>query len=234
VHAAFFALIIFGVSWQVKAPEPIAAELWSALPNVPVPVVEPPPPDPSPTPTPTPVKPPEPPVESKPAPTKADIALKAKKERDEKLKQERAAEAAKKKAADDKRKADGEKQREAEEAKRKAAEEKVRAEAEAREAAVRTAREAAVRDYMSRIAALINSRTNVPDSVIGKPEIQVRVRLLTNGSVFEASISRSSGNRAYDDAVERAIAGIRQWPVPENPEILGRQRELLLNIRHER
>jgi hypothetical protein len=58
--------------------------------------------------------------------------------------------------------------------------------------------------------------------------------LLTNGTVFEATVGNPSGNKAYDDAVERAINGIRQWPVPDNPEILGRQRELLLNIKHER
>jgi colicin import membrane protein len=99
---------------------------------------------------------------------------------------------------------------------------------------VRAARDQAVRDYANRIASLIRNRANIPDSVTGQPEVQVRVRLLTNGSVFEAAVSRPSGNRAFDEAVERAINGIRQWPVPDNPEILGRQRELLLNIKHER
>jgi colicin import membrane protein len=237
VHAGFFALIIFGVSWQVKPPAPIAAELWSTLPAT-EPVVEPAPtstptvteaptPPKPPTPTVAPVVPKAPKVE---APSKADIALKAKKERDEKLKKEQDD----KKRADEKRKADEDKQRKADEAKRKAADDKARQENEAREAAARGVREAAVRDYMGRIAALIRNRANIPDSVTGQPEVQVRVRLLTNGTVFEAGIARPSGNRAFDESVERAINGIRQWPVPENPEILGRQRELLLNIKHER
>lgn len=230
VHAGFFALIIFGVSWQVKTPDPLAAELWSALPATTPPAPVEPTPASQPEPKPEPVKPAPAPVEAKPQVSKADIALKAKKERDEKLKRE----AETKKAADDKRKADEARVLKAEETKRKVAEEKARQETEAREAAIRSARDAAVRDYIGRIAALIRNRANIPDSVTGQPEVQVRVRLLTNGSVFEAAISRPSGNRAFDEAVERAINGIRQWPVPENAEILGRQRELLLNIKHER
>jgi len=241
VHIGFFALIVFGVSWQVKAPAPLSAELWSALPALPV--VEkaaeslpPEPPAPPPEPAAKPVPPPKV-VE----PSKVDIALKTKKEREEKLKREKdekaAAELKKRedqKRIDDKRRTDEEKSRKLEDAKRKAVDDKAKADAEARASAAQSARDAALRDYTGKIAALIRNRANIPDSVIGQPEIQVRVRLLTTGAVFEAQIARASGNRAYDDAVERAINGIRQWPVPDNPEILGRQRELLLNIKHER
>lgn len=243
VHIGFFALIIFGVSWQVKMPSPISAELWSTLPPAVNRVAEPPP-----APQEEPAAPPEPKVaerkvaEQKVAePNKADIALKAKKEREEKLKREKeeklAAELKKRdeqKRAEDKRKAEEDKQRKADEAKRTAEADKMRLEAEARAAAAQSARDKAVSDYTGKIAALIRNRANIPDSVTGQPIIQVRVRLLTNGTVFEATVGNPSGNKAYDDAVERAINGIRQWPVPDNPEILGRQRELLLNIKHER
>jgi len=243
VHIGFFALIIFGVSWQVKMPSPISAELWSTLPPAVNRVAEPPP-----APQEEPAAPPEPKVaerkvaEQKVAePNKADIALKAKKEREEKLKREieekLAVELKKRdeqKRAEDKRKAEEDKQRKADDAKRKAEADKVRQEAEARAAAAQSARDKAVSDYTGKIAALIRNRANIPDSVTGQPIIQVRVRLLTNGTVFEATVGNPSGNKAYDDAVERAINGIRQWPVPDDPEILGRQRELLLNIKHER
>ncbi|MCA3035280.1 MAG: TonB C-terminal domain-containing protein, partial [Rhodocyclaceae bacterium] len=243
VHIGFFALIIFGVSWQVKMPSPISAELWSTLPPAVNRVAEPPP-----APQEEPAAPPEPKVaerkvaEQKVAePNKADIALKAKKEREEKLQREKeeklAAELKKRdeqKRTEDKRKAEEDKQRKADDAKRKAEADKVRQEAEARAAAAQSARDKAVSDYTGKIAALIRNRANIPDSVTGQPIIQVRVRLLTNGTVFEATVGNPSGNKAYDDAVERAINGIRQWPVPDDPEILGRQRELLLNIKHER
>jgi colicin import membrane protein len=238
VHIGFFALIIFGVSWQVKMPSPISVELWSTLPPSDNGLEEPPP-----APQEEPAAPSEPRVaEQKVAePNKSDIALKAKKEREEKLKREKeeklAAELKKRdeqKRTEDKRKAEEDKQRKADEAKRKAEADKLRLEAEARAAAAQSARDKAVSDYTGKIAALIRNRANIPDSVTGQPIIQVRVRLLTNGTVFEATVASASGNRAYDDAVERAINGIRQWPVPDNPEILGRQRELFLNIKHER
>jgi len=247
VHAGFFALIVFGVSWQVKVPAPLSAEIWESLPPRPTQKVAETAPEPKPEPTPpAPVqKLAEPPKPVEPAkPTKADIALKAKLEREQKREREEklAAEAKKRdeqkrveeKRAEDKRKADDEKLRKAEQAKQKAAEEQARSEAEAKEAAIKGARDKALSDYTGKIAALIRSRANIPDSVIGQPEIVVKVRLLTNGTVFEASVSKPSGNRVYDEAVERAINGIRQWPVPESPEILGRQRELNLNIKHER
>jgi len=242
VHIGFFALIVFGVSWQVKVPAPLSAELWSALPTLPVAAkgAEPPPPEPPAPPPPEPVAKPVPPPKVV-EPSKVDITLKAKKEREEKLlreKDEKAAAELKKredqKRTDDKRRTDEEKSRKLEDAKRKAVDDKAKADAEARASAAQSARDAALRDYTGKIAALIRNRANIPDSVTGQPEIQVRVRLLTTGAVFEAQIARASGNRAYDDAVERAINGIRQWPVPDNPEILGRQRELLLNIKHER
>ncbi len=247
VHLAFFALIIFGVSWQVKAPTPLNAEIWRDLPPIntatPVPVaeVEPTPPKPA---EPAPPPPPPSPVVAKPAPpvpSKADIALKAK--LDDKLKREQQKQEQQKimqqkreeqKRLDDRKKADDDKRTKAEEAKKKAADEKVRLETEAREAAIRSARQKSVDDYGGKIGSLIRNRANIPESVTGKPIVEVRLRLLANGAVLDAQIVRPSGNRAFDDAVERAINGIRQWPLPDDPSILGGRRELNLRIEHER
>ena len=81
VHAAFFALIVFGVTWQSRPAPPVQAELWDKLPPAkaetrsPPKAVEPPPEPPRPEP-PTPVLPkPEPP---RPDP---EIALKAEREK---------------------------------------------------------------------------------------------------------------------------------------------------------
>lgn len=259
VHIGFFALIVFGVSWQVKVPSPISAELWA---NLPPPESAPPVRESAPEPARAEPPPPaEPVVKLAPAPevsvpSKADIALKAKKEQEAKQQEakrrrEQEEQAAREmkareeekrldakrfdaKRLDAKRQADAEKQRTADEAKQKAEADRLRAEADAKATAAQAARHKAISDYTGRIAALIRSRANIPDNVTGQPVIQLRVRLLTNGNVFEATVANPSGNRAYDEAVERAINGIRQWPVPDNPEILGRQRELLLKITHER
>ena len=96
------------------------------------------------------------------------------------------------------------------------------------------ARNAALQDYAAKISALIRNRANIPDTVSGKPALTVRLRLLVNGVVFDAQIIKPSGNRVYDEAVERAINGIRQWPLPESADLFGGRRELNLNIDHER
>lgn len=230
VHAAFFAIVVFGVSWQVRHPAPLVAELWDQLPplrNEIQPEQAAPPPPPPPEPEVKKVEPDKPVVEP---PSKADIQLKAKKEKAEREKVER-------EKAEQQKKAEEEKKRKAEEAQKraaKAAEEKAKAEQAAREAAANAARNAALQDYAGKISALIRSRANIPDTVSGKPALTVRLRLLVNGAVFDAQVVKPSGNRVYDEAVERAINGIRQWPLPESAELFGGRRELNLNIEHER
>jgi colicin import membrane protein len=268
VHVAFFALIVFGVSWQVKPTAPVVAELWDSLPTKAAPApaptpapVEPPPPPPVEEKKPEP--PPPPPVEKKPAvepqPSKADlkaeIELKAKREREEKERQEKKkreeleradklkreeSEKQKRELAkkeEDRKKVEAEKQRREMEARQRAIDEQVRREQaaqQAREAAAAAAREASMRDYASKIAALIQSRANVPETVSGKPSIRVRVKLLTNGTVFDVQAISSSGNQTYDESIKRAINGIQQWPQPDSPELIPKSRELIINVTHER
>ncbi len=242
VHSAFFALIVFGVSWRVKLPDPAIAELWDQLPParnllelVPTPVPEPEVVRPEP-----PVVEPkvEPKIEKVPAqPSQADIQLQAKREKLEKAEREKLLR--EEKALKEKQKlAEVEKKRKEDELKLKAAqkivEDRARAELASKEAAAATARNAAQADYANKIARLIRDRANIPDSVTGRPEVSVRLRLLVNGVILDAEVVKPSGDKVYDDAVQRAINGIRNWPQPENAELFGGRRELNLNIRHER
>ena len=250
VHGGFFALIVFGVSWQVKLPEPAFAELWDRLPPIQNAVPVPDPPVPVVEPDPEPVRPDPPKVEkvvepkiepkidkAPPQPSQADIQLQAKREKLEKLEREK--KLREEKALQDKQKlAEIEKKRKEDEVKLKAAqkvaEDRLRAEQAAKDAAATSARNAAQADYANRIAKLIRDRANIPDSVSGRPEVQVRLRLLVNGVILDAQVVKPSGDKVYDDAVERAINGIRNWPQPENADLFGGRRELNLNIRHER
>ena len=233
VHGAFFALLVFGVSWQVKHPAPAIAELWDQLPPIqnvreapiaPVPI------------EPEVVSPPK--VEkAPPQPTQADINLQAKRakleqaEHEKQLRDEKVLKEKQKQAeVEKKRKEDDAKQK----AIQKIADDKARAEQFAKEAAAASARNASLNEYGAKIAKLIKDRANIPDSVTGRPEIQVRVKLLVNGAIFDAQVVKPSGDKVYDDAVERAINGIRNWPQPESAELFGGKRELILNIRHER
>ncbi|HEX9392710.1 MAG TPA: energy transducer TonB [Usitatibacteraceae bacterium] len=239
IHGGFFALIVFGVSWQVRNPAPVVAEIWNQLPparNVvePVPPVAAPEPEPAPPPVTPPVAKPPPP------PSQADVELKAKREREvlaqkqaeqELLEKKKRDEA---KAAELQKKALADKKRREDEAKQKAAEAQAMAEQEKRENDARAATNVSIREYSAKISSLIKGRANIPDTVSGKPAIQISLRLLVNGVVFDARVVKPSGNRVYDEAIERAINGIRQWPLPENPELFGGRRELILNIEHER
>lgn len=236
VHAGFFAVIVFGVSWQVKHPAPLVAELWDQLPNIRNAPEPPPPPPPAPEPEvqkpvkvePLTVKPTVPQI------SKADIELKARKEKAEREREEQL----KREQLEKKKQADLEKKRKDEEAAKKAAkaaEDRARADAAERAAsAANAARNQALNDYAAKIRALITGRANIPDTISGKPIVEVRLRLLVNGAVFDAQVVKPSGNRVYDEAVERAINGIQNWPLPQSAELFGGRRELILRIEHER
>ena len=239
VHSVFFALLVFGVSWQVKQPESAIAELWSQLPPMQNVQVAPPPPEPEV------VKPDQPKVEPKiekvkegpKQPTEAEINLQAKRDKLEKAEREKKLQD--EKTLKEKQKlADVEKKRKEDETKQKLAQkiadDKARAELAAKEASAATARDASRKIFGDKIAKLIRDRANIPDSVSGKPEIHIRLRLLVSGTIFEAQVVKPSGDKVYDDAVERAINGIRNWPPPESAELFGGQRDLILKIQHDR
>jgi len=251
VHAAFFALIVFGVTWQSSPTAPLVAELWDKLPPAAKPEPpkpepqkpepEPPkpePPKPEPEKNPDPPKPEPPKPDVKPEPPKPDpaIAEKAKREKEkrERLEREkeekRKAEEAKKKREQEeavKKKQEEEKRRRDEETRKREAE-KARAEAAARQ-------KSEVDKFIDQIRSKIRGKANVPDSVVGNPEVQVRLRILPGGEVLEATVVRSSGNRAYDSAIERAIRSASPLPVPPpESELFPQFRDLILNIRHER
>ena len=254
VHAAFFALLIFSVSWQTKPTAPLMAEVWDSLPpprNAPAPVPTPTPDTPAPSPVEPPAtkKPPPPEVEkAPPQPTKADIDLKLKQEREivqKKAREEK--ELADKKKLDDTKKEQDKKKEELLKKRlddvknQRALDDKIKQEqatSNAREsqarAANQAAQQAAQNDYAGKIAALIRSRANITDAVTGRPKVQIQLRLLVNGVVFDAQVVKPSGNRVYDESIERAINGIQQWPLPDRPELLGSTRTLILNIEHER
>ena len=258
VHALFFGFIIFGVTWQSSPTPPVEAELWDKLPPVaakPPPQPEPPPPEP---PKPEPPKPeppkpeppkPEPPKpDVKPEPPKPDpaIALKAEREKREREKKKKEEEA--KKKEDDARKKREEleaakKKREQEEIakkkreddKRRREEEIAKREADKARAAQLEARQKEFNEYVGRIRAKIKSRANVPDSVTGKPTVQVQIRILPGGEVLDIRVIKPSGNRAYDTAIERAIRSASPLPVPDvNSELFPQFREPILNFEHER
>ena len=254
VHVIFFGLIVFGVTWQSRTEAPVEAELWKDIPATKAApkVAEPEPPKPEPEPAkpeppkPEPAKPPPtPPKEVKPEPPKPDPAVaekaqrekrelekKERLERDKREKQEREAE--KKKQDEAKKKAEDAKKKQ-EDAKKKAEDERARKEAEQAREAAATVRQKEFDRYVNAIRAKIRGKANVPDNITGNPQVEVRIRILPGGGVLDAQITSSSGNRAYDAAIERAIRSAAPLPVPPvDSELFPQFRDLKLIIRHER
>ena len=239
------------VTAELYAPPVKAPVVEPAPPPPPPPEPErkpaPPPPEPEPKPAPPPPKP----VVEKPDPRAAEIALKAKQEeeRRKKAEAERKAEAEKKareaKEAEDKRKLEEKRAAEAKERQqREMAAMRAQAEREAQQLRAQAEREAQVRaqqaadaaarskaeaDWIRRIQAKVKGNVIVPADLPGNPEAIFEVVQLPTGEIIDTKLVKSSGSRAYDDAVQRAILKSSPLPRPERAELF--QRALTLKFR---
>lgn len=226
MHVLFILLIVFGVSWQKKPPTPVVADLWSNLPPLQQPKAVEPPAAPEPVPEPQ-LKPvprviPPPPPKVAPAPLpKPDIALKKKPEKEKKVepKPEPAPKAEPKK--DDKA---ARLEKEADEkAKREAREQEMQREAADKEAKAKAAAERAAsarenQKYIDGIKAKVYSRVAVPADLQGNPDAEFIVSLLPGGELESITMRKSSGNPAYDAAIERAIRQAQPFTVPSGDD----------------
>ena len=94
------------------------------------------------------------------------------------------------------------------------------------EAAARSRAEA---DYIRRIQAKVKGNVTLPPDMSGNPEAIFEVVQLPTGEIIDAVLRKSSGVRAYDDAVQRAIQKSSPLPRPDRPELF--QRSLTLKFR---
>jgi colicin import membrane protein len=235
VHLIFAAVLVFGVNWQTKEASPVMAELWSSV-SAPAPKPEPKPepaPRPEPKPQPKPVPKPEPKLEQ-PKPVKADIELKDKeKEKEKKRKEEEKKKAETEKKLKEQALKEQHAMLEAEQvalSKQQAAAEAARQQALA-QAAAQAASQRLMNDAIGRISSHIRRFVVMPPDVVGNPQAEFEVSLIPTGEVLNVKLSRSSGNPAYDNAVERAIRKASPLPLPTDPSLVGRFRELKLRFR---
>ncbi len=228
-HALFFALIVFGVSWQKREPTAMVAELWTSLPSMSAPT-----PEPEVKPQPEPPPPPPPKAEAKPVPKaepvpvpKADIALKDKKEKERKT-QEALAE--KKKREEQTRVAEQkDQQSKAVEQQRLAREQ----DAALKNIATQQASERAkmVDEYKRRIAERVKRFIIEPPNLQGNPEVELDIVVLPGGEVLDVRTRKASAVTAWDNAVERAIRRAQPLPLPPDPALAKEFRELNLKFR---
>ena len=233
VHLIFAAVLVFGVNWQTKEASPVMAELWSSV-SAPAPKPEPKPePEPAPRPEPKPQPKPVPKQEPKleqPKPVKADIELKDKEKEKEKKRKE---EERKKAEAEKKLKVLALKEQQVQLEAEQVALSKQRAAAETarQQAASQAASQRLMSDAIGRISSHIRRFVVMPPDIVGNPQAEFEVSLIPTGEVLNVKLSRSSGNPAYDNAVERAIRKASPLPLPTDTSLVGRFRELKLKFR---
>jgi colicin import membrane protein len=228
VHVGFVLFLVFSVNWQNRKPEPVIAELYvppAARVEPPKPAPEPPPVEPPKAPQPEPPKPPH------AEPPKPDIALKEKQER---MKKEQAERERKEKEKQDAEKKQQEKR--LADARERQAREAAALQAQAdrerqtqQKAAADAAHAKADADYIRRIQAKIRGNVVVPPDIQGNPEAVFDVVQLPTGEIIDIQLDKSSGVRAYDEAVQRAIRKSSPLPRPEAPDMF--RRDLTLKFR---
>ena len=213
VHIALAAVLFLGVRWQVHPPDTVAVDLVEA----------PPPPPPA-----APVEPPKPAPKVEPEPIKPvpkpDIALREKPKPKPK--------------AEPTPKPDPDFQKRLQEqvlAEQKALEQLrqerelrdliARQQAEAARAAA-AARAKALNEYIARIQAKVKGNWILPADLQGNPQAVFLVVQLPTGEVLSTRLLKSSGNAAYDAAVERAILKSSPLPLPASRELFHRELEL--------
>lgn len=204
VHLALLAGLIFGLHWQSQRPAAVQVELWNQIPDVEsLPRVEPKP-EPKVEPKPE-VKPP-PKVEQKAA--KPDIAV------------EREKKTPKKKEEEPLKKFDTMSRMQQQLAQELKAQPRPDTKPAASPPPVAGLPDAG---YIDKIRSKIRSYVVVPSVINGNPEAIFDVVQLPTGEVFSAKLVKSSGNKLYDDAVERAIWRSSPLPKPDKPEQFVRE-----------
>lgn len=228
VHGIFFALLYFGLNWNRHAylPATMNVQLWSSLPDQVVappapPRIEvvPPPPQPEKIvqpdivipekkkPVPVPVEVPKPKPEiRKPAPK----VVKAKPDKTKPAKPN----------------PEAVRMAEQQAAQQKAEQAKLAAQAEQAAAIGR-----AVDEYQAKIQAKIRRNIVMPPNVAKDARAEFMVTLLPGGTVLNAVQVKSSGNAAYDDAVQRAILKSDPLPVPPDVTLFNQFRQLDLKFK---
>jgi colicin import membrane protein len=220
MHTLLFLVLLFGVRWQNRPAETVNVELWEPAPAPvveapkPAPVAEPPP---QPKPEPVIAKPeiveqkapppkPVPKVEPRPKPEPPKAVAKPPKEpakpRDDAAQRQIREQLLREQAA-------------------------LAIDREQRQLAD-ASRNSALATWMDKVRVHIRSRIRIEiaQAVAGNPEAVYVVTLLPTYEVLGVKMTKSSGNKAYDEEIERAIQKSSPLPKPDKPELFNRELRL--------
>jgi colicin import membrane protein len=73
--------------------------------------------------------------------------------------------------------------------------------------------------YGGRVAARIKPNIVFTDTVAGNPRAEIEIRLLPDGTIVASKLTQSSGNKAWDEAVQRAVERTATLPRDENGRV---------------
>ena len=251
VHILLVGALFFSVQWRSQTPTAVAVEVWRSGPApLPAPIIKPEPlPEPPPPPPPPKVEPkPEPkplPPKVETPPVKPDIAVKEEKKKKEEpkkpepkpveVKKEEPKKEEPKKPEPDRREDLAEAlARDLKQVQQQKAvhDQRARADAELRQLGQAQAELAAsalqrgLASYMDKIRGKIKGNIVLPPGIKGNPEGIFDVTQLPTGEIINVKISTSSGNRALDEAIERAIRKSDPLPLPDQPGLFKRELKL--------
>ena len=235
MHVLLLIVLLFGVRWQNRPPEAVEVQLWEPPPPAPV-VAEPPKPAPKVEAPPPPKPEPEiqkpdivekkaPPPPPKPEPKKAEPKPEPKPKPVAKAEPKPVP-----KAEPLKPRVDDFQKRMREEAARELALNRESSQIQeqlARDAA--SANTKVLAGWIDKVRAKIRGNIVLPPEIKGNPEAIFDVVQLPTGEVIDVRLRKSSGHRAYDEAVERAIR--KSSPLPKPDAGMAFQRALELRFR---
>jgi colicin import membrane protein len=150
----------------------------------------------------------------------------AKKQQDELKKRQEEEEQLRKEVAEKKRQ---EELRLAEQARKKQEAERLAAEQKQRQVAQDKQDMTVINSYVARIANAIEREFNTAGLTEGLSCI-FEIRMIPGGEVAEVKIVKTSGNSVFDSRAEIAVKRASPLPVPDNPRIFGKMREIRLTF----
>ncbi|SNR62687.1 Cell division and transport-associated protein TolA [Methylobacillus rhizosphaerae] len=249
VHLLLLVLLLVSFDWKTHQPMRVAeVDLWDALPAD-KPVAKPPKPEPMPEPPkpePKPEPAPEPKPEPKPAEPEPQAEIQVKKEPEKPKQPEKKPEPKKPEPKKpepkpepkkpEPKKEDKVKLEELKKLQQELLEENSRPAPAQKQGPAQdgadVANQSEIDKYLGQLQAKIKRNVNRQFCGTGKVELEVGISLMPTGDVIGMpQILRSSGLPACDEAIERAILQSQPLPVPPQPELFSRFRDLKLKFR---
>ena len=89
-----------------------------------------------------------------------------------------------------------------------------------------------IAEYKARILAKIRRNIVMPPDMIDNPVVEFDVTLLPGGDILDVKLRASSGIPAFDSAVERGIMLAQPLPLPPDPAMFSKFRNLNVKVHY--